>query len=233
VHVVRNALNRNDWLVGNFGPRCTLVSSASALLLLGARSDPRTLVHSIERRVNFRESRLGMDWLAGPWLLDYPELPLRRAPLDLSIEAAAMEAGIEVESHGRLFWRWATLLDHLHTDSPIVLNCLKAPGSTYSHSVVCVGGDERQLLAVDPNDGQVHVKERGKPSSGLITSVTLSSSGGKPFRCSVLSRAPDGRVAATALRRGTLRRRAGWQACESPSCRLLRCPPYGRQRRRR
>ncbi|MGH9550451.1 MAG: hypothetical protein ACRD72_25470 [Candidatus Angelobacter sp.] len=165
MYVFPDALKRDDWLIGNYGNRCTLVSSASALNLLGADS-PR-LVQVIEEHVRFNPK-------SGPSMFDYLGFG-RQSRLDQGIEAAARTGGIEVSSRTQLFFSWRRVRKSLASGSLVVLNCLRAPGGTWNHSTIAVGYDVKpdRLLSVDPNNGVASVKRRWNPFSGTIATVTI------------------------------------------------------------
>ena len=165
MHIVANADKRDGWLIGNYGNRCTLVSSASALQLLGATS-PK-LVQVIEAQIHFNPNR-------GPSVFDYLGF-FGKSALDRGIEAAALEGGIKVRSQTRLFLSWAKVRKSLSSGSLVVLNCLRAPGGTWNHSVLAIGYDRKpdRFISVDPNNGVVSVKRRWNPFSGAIATVTI------------------------------------------------------------
>lgn len=143
-HEVRLATS-HEWLVGNFGPRCTLVSATSVLQLLGARSD--RMVEILEEHTGFKENPTWLDQIR--FALSY----LRR--LDRGIEAAAFAGGIRVKSRTKFVFSWRSLKKSFDHGNPVVLNCYWAPSGSFSHSVVGLGyrTEPNELLSLDPNDG--------------------------------------------------------------------------------
>ena len=151
-----------DWLIFNYGPRCTLVSAASVLQRLGARSN--RLLEIIERATGFKKS--------GPPARAYIGL---KAPLDRGIESAAQAGGIKVLSRTRFLGLRKHIVRNINADLPLVLNCYRAPSGCWSHSVICVGyaDNGRRLLTLDPNDGKFRWMSWYRPWTGWVCSITL------------------------------------------------------------
>lgn len=162
-----------DWMIGNFGPRCTLVSAASVLRRLGAR--PQRLVSTIEGNVHFHENpRIKL--FEGPSLWDYVGI-FRPSRLDRAIELAARQGGIEVRSRTVLFpfWTWRRLRRHFDSGGLAILNCLTAPSGSRFHSVVAAEYTDGPpaLLTIDPNDMGQRKKIKGNLKTGIVTAVTF------------------------------------------------------------
>jgi hypothetical protein len=138
-----------DWLVYNYGPRCTLVSAASALQYLGARG-ARKLVAIIEAHV-----QLSMRFGTLPWCyVGYLGPVGIKSQLDRGIEEAARQGGIRVKSATHFLVSRRRLVRHLQSGQPAVLNCISAPGGSRFHSVVAVSADGL-IGSVDPNTGEL------------------------------------------------------------------------------
>lgn len=153
-----------DWLMRNYGPRCTLVCAASVLRFLGARGDS-SLVETIETATGFRPDY-------GPPVLAYLG---GHSALDRGIELAARRHDLEVRSRTRLVVRWRDVADSIRAGSPVVLNCYRAPSRQWSHSVLAVDYAEypRRLLTLDPNDGCHRWLTWLRPTTGWICTATF------------------------------------------------------------
>jgi len=158
--------DRHDWLVGNYGARCTLVSAASVLQLLGAKAAPKRLVRILEEHTRWKENARSLSELL-PFWLSY----LGR--LDRGIEAAARAGGIEVKSKTTFIFGMRKIQKAINSGSGVVLNCIWAPSGSFSHSVVAFGYRKgtRQVLTLDPNDAT----ERWTRKRRHICSVTIIS----------------------------------------------------------
>jgi hypothetical protein len=154
-----------DWLLRNYGPRCTLVCAVSVLRLLGASAEG--MVPVLERATGYLESY-------GPRITAYLG---GHSQLDRGIEAAARLSGLRVASRTRFFFPWRSLKQSLDTGVPIVLNCFRAPSRRWSHSVLATAYKEfpRRLLTLDPNDGVSRWMRWNDPASGWICTATFIS----------------------------------------------------------
>lgn len=156
-----------DWFIANYGPRCTLVSAAAGLQLLGAKSP--LLVDVIETNISF-SSRYGPNPLAYLSLMD------NLAPLDRAIELAANAGGIKVKARTKFFPSWAYVFKHFSKPNTIaVLNCLKAPGGKFNHSVLAYAIDSSKvgLETIDPNTANSNFYYWHKALSGIVITVTF------------------------------------------------------------
>jgi hypothetical protein len=157
------AVEAPDWLVRNYGPRCTLVCAASVLRFLGARSDQ--LVDTIAGGTGFHETY-------GPSVLAYLG---GHSALDRGVERAGRLGGIDVRSRTRFVVRWRDLAASLAAGAPVVLNCWRAPSGQWSHSVLAVDCDPaaRRLLTLDPNDGLYRWLTWLRPATGWVCTATF------------------------------------------------------------
>ena len=152
-----------DWLVFNYGPRCTLVCAASVLQKLGARSD--RLVEIIERFCHLKQR-------SGPPARAYIG---RHCALDRGIEFAAEEGGLHVKSRTRFHIGWKRITASLDRGHPVILNCYRAPGGRWRHSVLAVAYEAvgRRLLTLDPNDGKLRWMIWLRPTTGWACTATF------------------------------------------------------------
>lgn len=136
-----------EHMARNFGARCTLVSVASVLCYYGAVVPAPQLAVAIGKITGFTEGY-------GPPNRAY--LPLGKRPLlDRAIEQVAREHGIEAQASTRLLITFRQIARALDAGRPVVLNMVRAPGGTWSHSVVAYGyrqSPRREVLILDPND---------------------------------------------------------------------------------
>lgn len=138
-----------DLLVPNVGNRCTLVCAATVLRYLGARDDGLALAVRMGELTGYSPA-------SGPPALAYLSFPGGRASLDLAIERVAGEAGIGVRATTMLVPAPGRVVSALDRGFPVVLNMLRAPSGTWSHSVVAYGyrvahGKPIAVLTADPN----------------------------------------------------------------------------------
>ncbi|MHB8620275.1 MAG: hypothetical protein ACYDAG_12025 [Chloroflexota bacterium] len=159
----RPAEQATEWLVRNYGARCTLVCAASVLLKLGASREG--LMAALEHGSGFREGY-------GPPIAAYLGGHSR---LDRAIERAGRAGGIGVRSRTRFLFGWRSLAGAADRGEPVVLNCFRAPGGLWSHSVLAVDwrAGPRRLLTLDPNDGEDHWLTWGRPATGWICTATF------------------------------------------------------------
>ncbi len=170
----------HEWLVRNYGPRCTLVCAASVLRCLGAAEDA-PLVDTIAHCTGFRER-------SGPPVLAYLG---GHSALDRGIERAARLGGIRVRSRTRFVVRWRDIIASLDAGVPVVLNCYRAPSRQWSHSVLAVdhATSPRRLLTLDPNDGAYRWLTWLRPATGWVCTATFITAGagaadvGRAQRC--------------------------------------------------
>jgi hypothetical protein len=161
--VAASAAPEPAWLIRNYGPRCTLVSAASVLQRLGARSPD--LVQAIEEAVPFHAA-------SGPSLFAYLG---GHSALGRAIERAAALGGICVRSRTRFVVRFTEIARSLDEGVPVVLNCYRAPSGQWSHSVVATAyaRSPRRLLTLDPNDGQERWLTWRRPATGWVCTATF------------------------------------------------------------
>jgi len=138
-----------DDLVPNVGNRCTLVCAATLLRYHGCRAPGLQLAMEIGVETRYSPT-------TGPPALAYVALPWRRPSLDVGIELVGRRAGCSVRAQTRLIPPPGLLIRAIDEGSPVVLNMLRAPSGTWSHSVIAHGyrlGDRGpvQLLTADPN----------------------------------------------------------------------------------
>jgi hypothetical protein len=151
-----------DWLIPNYGPRCTLVCAASVLRKLGAESD--SLVEVIERTIGFKPSGPPARAYLGP-----------NSPLDRGIAEAGRAGGIAVRSKTRFLVHWKEIVESLAAGVPVVLNCYRAPSGRWSHSVLAIDCDRenKRLLTLDPNDAIARWMTWNSPTTGWICTATF------------------------------------------------------------
>ena len=172
--ISRDALTR-AW-VANRGAACTTAAILAGLGALGARGLPDVEAATLA---------LGAGVPCGPpALLDYVTLPLRRAPLDVRVEALAAAAGIAVRSRSGLVARgWRA---RPRGGEALVVNLAwgqESPGrygtwgwhplrpATYStggHSVLLAAVEGREWVVLDPN----HQGIQRWPRPGVAVTVT-------------------------------------------------------------
>ncbi len=152
-----------DWLIRNYGPRCTLVCAASVLHKLGV--PPQELVPDIERQIDFSVS-------LGPSPFAYIG---KNAPLDKAIESVAAANGLRLSVRTRFAFGWQLIAESLDREIPVILNCYRAPSGRWRHSVLGVAyrAGARQLLTLDPNDGSKHWMKWKWPGSATICTATF------------------------------------------------------------
>jgi len=151
-HVIHDAVL--EYLVPNAGNRCTLVCAASLLRLAGSWQTGITLADEIGQLVGFRPE-------TGPPALAYLSRPGGRPPLDLAIERVGAATGACVRSTTRFLPSPRTILMALDNGWPIVLNVVRAPSGTWSHSIIAYGyrydrAHGVQVLVADPNEHGHH-----------------------------------------------------------------------------
>jgi len=151
-----------EWLIRNFGPRCTLVCAASVLKKLGA--SPDRLLQLIEKTIKFNER-----W--GPNAFAY----IGPKRLDRGIEIAALDGGIKVRANTRLFVRWKHIVESLERGVPVVFNCYRAPRGVWRHSVLAIGyqSQGKRILTLDPNDGVETWMSWLHPRTGWVCTATF------------------------------------------------------------
>lgn len=138
-----------DELVPNVGNRCTLVCAATVVRYLGAREGGPGLAVRMGEITGYSPA-------SGPPALAYLSFPGKRASLDVAIERIAREAGVGLRATTVLLPAPGRVVASLARGFPVVLNLLRAPSGTWSHSVVAYGyragrGGPVEVLTADPN----------------------------------------------------------------------------------
>ena len=136
-------------LVPNVGNRCTLVCLATVLRFLGAQDEGEAMARRMGAVTGYSPE-------SGPPALAYLALPGRRAALDVAVERVAARCGVNARSRTVLLPAPGRVIASLERGMPVVLNMLRAPAGTWSHSVVAYGyraGGRRgaEVLTADPN----------------------------------------------------------------------------------
>lgn len=144
-----------DWLIRNYGPRCTLVCVASIVRkFMSPIAEAPGLVDKIAARTGYcNEPRWFNFFQSGTMWTAYVG-----NGLDKGVKQAATECGVTLKSGTRWFFRFSHFARSIDAGVPVAIHCLRAPSRRKSHSVLVVGynREQRQLLTLDPNDAVLY-----------------------------------------------------------------------------